>query len=89
MAWFTRFPRKVLKFTPARPVDLCRLKSMTEIFDFAITTSTGTVDKKSHKHGCRRSPRLSSWRAARKSTAEGTSRGNAPIAAVEFQPLTG
>lgn len=55
---------------------------MTEIFDFAITTSTGTVDKKSHKHG------LSSWRAARKSTAEGTSRGNAPIAAVEFQPLT-
>ena len=52
MAWFTRFPCKVLKFTPARLVDLCRLKSMTEIFDFAITTSTGTVDKKSHKHGC-------------------------------------
>lgn len=45
MAWFTRFPCKVLKFTPARLVDLCRLKSMTEIFDFAITTSKGTVDK--------------------------------------------
>ena len=29
-----------------------------------------------------------SRRAARKSTAEGTSRGNAPIAAVEFLPLT-
>lgn len=84
MVWFIGFLCKVLKFILVRLVDLCRLKSMIEIFDFVIIILIGIVDKKLYKYGCWRLLRFISWRVVWKSIVEGIFCGNVLIKVVEF-----